>query len=127
MEVTAGFGATGIYKGNALVVDDRAYVEAARSIEKNIRFLMAFYPLVLALMMVTGYIVSCLVMQDRRMELAVMRALGTGRRRVFFQIFSEHVLMRLPGVPLVMAYSRSRVTPLMAQRFIMMGPFSPSR
>ena len=29
--------------------------------------------------------------------------------------------MRLPGVPLVMAYSRSRVTPLMAQRFIMMG------
>ena len=73
MEVTAGFGATGIYKGNALVVDDRAYVEAARSIEKNIRFLMAFYPLVLALMMVTGYIVSCLVMQDRRMELAGMR------------------------------------------------------
>ena len=97
MEVTAGFGATGIYKGNALVVDDRAYVEAARSIEKNIRFLMAFYPLVLALMMVTGYIVSCLVMQDRRMELAVMRALGTGRRRVFLQIFSEHVLMAAAG------------------------------
>ena len=56
MEVTDGSGAAGYYKGNALVIDDSAYLEALENVEKNMRFLQAFYPLALLLMMAGGLI-----------------------------------------------------------------------
>lgn len=97
MEVTDGSGAAGYYKGNALVIDDSAYLEALENVEKNMRFLQAFYPLALLLMMAVGYIISYLLMQNRRMEMAIMQALGTGKRRIAFQIFAEHVTVAAMG------------------------------
>ena len=97
MEVTDGSGAAGYYKGNALVIDDSAYLEALENVEKNMRFLQAFYPLALLLMMAVGYIISYLLMQNRRMEMAIMQALGTGKHRIAFQIFAEHVTVAAMG------------------------------
>lgn len=97
IEVTQSVAMEGMYKGCALILDDMDFTNAAKSIQKSIRFLTGFYPSILFLMMITGYMVSFLLLQNRKLELALMRVLGTGRRRMSWQLFAEHMLTAAAG------------------------------
>ncbi len=89
--------ATFTYKGEALVIDDATFIESAENLRRSIRFLSGFYPFVTVLILLAGYTVSYLLLQSRRMELAIMRTLGSGKRRMIVQIFTEHLLLAIAG------------------------------
>lgn len=85
------------YKGEALVIDDATFIESAQNLKRSIRFLSGFYPFITVLILLAGYIVSYLLLQSRRMELAIMRTLGSGKRRMMTQIFMEHLILAAAG------------------------------
>ena len=49
------------------------------------------------IVLLTGYVVPHLLLQGRREEYAVMRALGTSKKRCILLSFSEHILLAAFG------------------------------
>lgn len=85
------------YKGEALVIDDILFIQSAENLRKSIRFLSSFYPFIFGLIFLVGYMVSYLLLQNRRIELAIMRTLGAEKGKIIVQIFCEHFLMAVAG------------------------------
>lgn len=85
------------YEGKALVIGDLDYITSARSLRKSISFLSDFYPALLILILLMGYLVSYLLLQSRRLELAIMKSLGSGNLRITLHVFTEHMLLALAG------------------------------
>ncbi len=85
------------YKGSALIVEDVDYILAATSLRKSIGFLTAFYPVLLTLILLMGYMVSWLLLQSRRLEVAIMKSLGKDNRHIARQFYMEHIILALLG------------------------------
>lgn len=85
------------YKGSALVVEDVDYITAATSLRKSIGFLTGFYPVLLTLILLMGYMVSWLLLQSRRLEVAIMKSLGKDNRHIARQFYMEHIILALCG------------------------------
>lgn len=85
------------YKGSALIVEDVNYISTATSLKKSIKFLTAFYPVLLTLILLMGYMVSWLLLQSRRLEVAIMKSLGKDNRHIARQFYIEHIILALLG------------------------------
>lgn len=85
------------YAGAGLRVEDGIFIEAATSLEKSLSLLEGFLPFVLLVVIMVGYIVPHLLLQGRREEYAIMRALGTSKRRCTTVFFTEHILLAALG------------------------------
>lgn len=85
------------YIGNRLVIDDLDYITSAQNLRKSIGFLTGFYPLLLVLVLLMGYMVSWILMQSRRLELAIMKSLGSGNLRITVQVFAEQMFLAAAG------------------------------
>ena len=90
-------GSTFSYAGAGVRVDDVIFIRSVTSLEKSLSLLQGFLPFVLLVVIMVGYIVSHLLLQGRREEYAIMRALGTSRRRCTVLFFVEHILLAAAG------------------------------
>lgn len=85
------------YAGSALRMEDDVFIQAALGLEKSISLLEGFLPFVLLIVVLSGYIVPHLLLQGRKSEYAIMRALGTSKRRATLVFFAEHMLLAAGG------------------------------
>lgn len=88
---------TDTYMGSAVRIEDDVFIQAAIGMEKNISLLEAFLPFLLLIVVLAGYLVPHLLLQGRRSEYAIMRALGTGKKRCMVIFFAEHILLAIAG------------------------------
>jgi len=82
----------------AIVIEDKALMDAIESIEQHLAFMNIIRPIMLALSTVIGFILSYLLTRNRLHEFAVMRSLGTKRLQVYSAFFLEQLLLFLLGV-----------------------------
>lgn len=85
------------YAGSALRMEDDVFIQAATGLGKSISLLEGFLPFVLLIVVLAGYIVPHLLLQGRKSEYAIMRALGTGKKRCIVVFFAEHMLLAAAG------------------------------
>lgn len=88
---------TDSYIGSACRIEDDVFMQAAVGLEKNIALLEAFLPFIILVVLLAGYLVPHLLLQGRRGEYAIMRALGTSKKRCTVLFFTEHMLLAMAG------------------------------
>ncbi len=84
--------------GDVLNVNDSVFISTATRLRQLIDTAKAFYPVLLALIVCVGYLVTLLLLQSRRQEMALLRSIGLNRRRCFFLFFREQFLLTVCGV-----------------------------
>ncbi len=84
--------------GRALSVDDSTFIHTATHLRRVIDAVEAFFPFLLALIVCVGYLVTLLLLQSRRREMALLRSLGLSRRKCFGIFFTEQLILVLAGV-----------------------------
>ena len=87
----------------ALTVHDEQYRAAVAVLEQNIRRTGYLLPLVVLLGLGVGFLVSFLATRGESRTYALMRTLGMTKRKLFFSVLREQVLLALPAVPLALA------------------------
>lgn len=85
------------YAGSAIRFDDAVFIETAGNLERTLHLLKSYLPFLFLIVLVTGYVVPHLLLQGRREEYAVMRALGTSKNRCIALFFAEHLLLAAFG------------------------------
>ena len=58
----------------------------------------AIYPVLMGFTVLTGFLISWLMINGRRMDFAVMKGLGTGRMKIFLIFFLEQAYAALTGI-----------------------------
>ncbi len=80
-----------------VVIEDSQFNEAFSSIAQRSKYLEFLYPVLLALVSILGLITGFLAVNSRREDIALMRGMGTHKRRIFATIFGEQLLLLLIG------------------------------
>ncbi len=84
--------------GDVLNVNDSVFISTATRLRQLIDTAKAFYPVLLALIVCVGYLVTLLLLQSRRQEMALLRSIGISRGRCFFIFFREQFLLVVCGI-----------------------------
>jgi ABC-type lipoprotein release transport system permease subunit len=83
-----------------IVIEDAQFNETLSSIAQRSKYLEILYPVLLALVCILGLITGFLSVNSRREDIALMRGMGTPKRRIFATIFGEQILLLfLGGLP----------------------------
>ncbi len=82
----------------AVVIEDKALMDAIESIDQHLAFMNIIRPVMLALSTVIGFILSYLLTRNRLHEFAVMRSLGTKPFHVYSAFFLEQLILFLLGI-----------------------------
>jgi ABC-type lipoprotein release transport system permease subunit len=80
-----------------VVIEDAQFNETLSSIAQRRKYLEILYPVLLALVCTLGLITGFLAANSRREDIALMRGMGTHKRRIFATIFGEQLLLLLFG------------------------------
>lgn len=80
-----------------LIVDDSLFVDTITVYERSLSLLNVVQVLVYALSVGISFLVAYLTIRTRKLELAVMRSLGTRRISLYFEVLCEHALFFLLG------------------------------
>lgn len=83
--------------GKTAIINDSAFIGTAEPTMRTISLLESLYPLVFAAVALIAFLVSYLLMQNRREETAIQRSLGAGRLRIFLSLFLESAVLCLVG------------------------------
>ena len=86
----------------AIILRDQTFVETVEGLNRYISFGQILFPVLFAVVMLLGFIISWLVISSRRMEFAVLRGLGASKIRVFMSFFLEQFLLCLLGCALAL-------------------------
>lgn len=84
--------------GDALVLNDSAFINAANHLRQVIDTVTAFFPFLLALIVCVGYLVTLLLLQSRKNEMALLRSIGLNRWKCFRVFFTEQLILVMTGV-----------------------------
>lgn len=84
--------------GTALVLNDSAFINAASQLRRAIDTVTAFFPFLLTLIVCVGYLVTLLLLQSRKKEMALLRSIGLNRRKCFRVFFTEQLILVVTGV-----------------------------
>ena len=93
--------ASTVYQGGTkagLIIDDALFRDQVTVLERGIILLRIVRLLILALSVGISFLVAYLNIRGRRLELAVMRSMGTRRVALYAEVLCEHILLCLPGV-----------------------------
>lgn len=80
-----------------ILLSDQTFVETVEGLNRYISFGQILFPVLFAVVILLGFIVSWLVTNSRRMEFAILRGLGASKMRVFFSFFWEQCLLCMTG------------------------------
>ena len=83
---------------NAVVMNDSAFLDTLSSLNRQIAFADIIYPVLMAFTVFTGFIISWLMINGRRMDFAIMKGLGTDTRTVFILFFIEQAACAFLGI-----------------------------
>lgn len=86
------------WQGTVLGVEDATFIEASVKLENNLTLLKSFLPVILLVLLVAVYLVSWLLLQSRRQEFAIMRALGKSRRACSRSLLAEQMVIIFSGM-----------------------------
>lgn len=84
--------------GVALSLNDSVFINTATHLRRVIDVVRAFFPFVLVLIVCVGYLVTLLLLQSRRNEMALLRSLGLGRWKCFRIFFNEQLILVITGI-----------------------------
>lgn len=84
--------------GVALSLNDAMFINTATHLRRVIDAVQAFFPFVLILIVCVGYLVTLLLLQSRKNEMALLRSLGLGRWRCFRIFFTEQLVLVVTGI-----------------------------
>lgn len=84
--------------GVALSVNDAAFISTAEHLRQVIDTVRAFFPFLLALIVGVGYLVTLLLLQSRKEEMALLRSIGLNRRKCFRIFFVDQLTLVVTGV-----------------------------
>ena len=82
----------------AVTIEDKDFVESVSSISQRSTYMEILYPVLLALVCAVGIIAAFLMINSRREEIAVMRGLGTQKKRIFLTFFYEQLFLLAAGM-----------------------------
>ncbi len=85
------------YDGNALVINDKTFIQAAEQLEESLTLLNVGLPLIIVIVAFIGYISAYLMIQNRKSEYAIMRSVGVKHTEAFRILFFENALLQLFG------------------------------
>ena len=93
VDIQAGFSRV----GQALTINDETFIMSATQLTESLTLLQNFAPLIFIIVAGIGFISSYLLMQSRRNEFAIMRSLGTSKKKCFIIIFLESMILAFSG------------------------------
>lgn len=93
-DMQAGFSRV----GEALTINDETFIMSATQLTESFNLLKSFALLIFIIVGLIGFIVSYLLMQSRQNEFAIMRSLGTSKRKSFKIIFLESMILVILGI-----------------------------
>lgn len=85
------------FDGNALIVNDNTFIQAAEQLEESLTLLNVGLPLIILIVAFIGYISAYLMVQNRKSEYAIMRSVGVKHTEAFRILFFEHAVLQLVG------------------------------
>lgn len=83
--------------GSALSVQDEIFIKTATRIMSTLSVLYTFAAVIVVVVALTGYALAYLFMQTRRIEVVLMRSLGTTRRECMLVMFYEYAALGFFG------------------------------
>ena len=110
-------------KGESVRVRDETFIKTAENLKNNLAGLYTFLPIIFAVVALSGYAISYLLMQSRRRDIVLMRSLGFGRLACVAVMLIEFAALSLAGSLLGLAVSALLIgfanegTPLFAMLF----------
>lgn len=90
-------GSEDAYYGTALGIEDATFIEASVKLENNKTLLFSFLPIVLFLLLIAEYLIAYLLLQSRRQEFALMRALGRSKKECSGIFLAEQMILIFAG------------------------------
>lgn len=84
--------------GVALHVNDAAFIRTAEHLRQVIDTVRAFFPFLLVLIVGVGYLVTLLLLQSRKNEMALLRSIGLNRYQCFRIFFVDQLTLVITGV-----------------------------
>lgn len=84
--------------GVALHVNDGAFIRTAGHLRQVIDTVQAFFPFLLVLIVGVGYLITLLLLQSRKKEMALLRSIGLNRRKCFRIFFLDQLTLVVTGV-----------------------------
>jgi hypothetical protein len=94
-----GFSSVGHIKRNrtTILLMDETFTETLGSINRYLTFTGILVPFLLAVIFLIGFVISWLMVNGRKMELALMRSLGDSRWRIVLILFMEQGSLCVSG------------------------------
>ena len=83
--------------GIALTVNDETFIKTATRLRENITLTQILMPFIVVIVGFLGFVVSYLLLQSRRPEIAIMRSLGVSRRNCFGMLLFESAILVISG------------------------------
>ena len=80
-----------------MIINDAEFIASVHEFESNLKTLRLLLPILLALFAGVGFLATYLTTRSRRREFAVMRCIGRKKHSIFWQVFSEELLLALLG------------------------------
>lgn len=101
----AGFSQVGARSDitKAIVLRDTQYQKTIQQLNEKIKYMNLLYPVLYVLTGLISFLVSYLMMNNRKGELALMQSMGTPKRKIFLTFFLEQAVLCLTGIVLVWA------------------------
>ena len=84
-------------RGTSLTVNDETFIKAATRLKENITLQRMIMPFIILIVGLLGFVVSYLLLQSRRPEIAIMRSLGVSQRSCFVMLLFESAILELSG------------------------------
>lgn len=84
----------------SFVMEDAQLVETVNSYENGRSFMINLQYIIFLLIFLIGFVATYLAMRSRVSEMAIMRSLGTGSKRVFLIFFLEQTILAVSGMVL---------------------------
>lgn len=84
--------------GVALNVNDAAFISTAEHLRQVIDTVRAFFPFLILLIVGVGYLITLLLLQSRKNEMALLRSIGLNRRKCFRVFFLDQLTLVITGV-----------------------------
>lgn len=83
-----------------VILEDEIYLNTTHSMERQIQYVGVLYDAMYAITGVIGFVLAWLLALSRRKEIALMRAMGTQRRRIRWNFSFEQALLSTLGIGL---------------------------
>jgi hypothetical protein len=84
-------------RGTSLTVNDETFIKTATRLKENISLQKMLMPFVAIIVGLLGFVVSYLLLQSRRPEIAILRSLGVSQRSCFVMLLFESAILELSG------------------------------